>query len=154
MLIVPLALTAIFFCVTKASGSAKWLYTFVFFLGVFILWLQYVLIGIALIFNSKLYTFYVALASRRSTAVGDIVGSYRHLREHGNAFLIVLCEIVLAVLLYIWGNFYPAISFAQSAQSDMYVVPYLLIILVWVIPAAFVWVVASLIERRFSGYLP
>lgn len=154
MLAIPLALTVIFFCATKTTGSARWLYTFVLFIGSFIIWIQYVLIGVALKCNFELYTFYINLASRRRAAIGDIVGSYRHLREHGNAFLIVLCEIVLAILLYIWGNFYPAINHTPPAQNELYVIPYLLIILVWVVPAALVWVVASLIERRFSGNLP
>jgi hypothetical protein len=60
--------------------------------------------------------------------------SYRHLREHGNAFLILLFEAVLGVIL------------AGSTSSAMA----LIILIVWVLPAAFIWVYGCILEYRYA----
>jgi uncharacterized membrane protein (DUF485 family) len=90
------------------------------------------------------------LANKRSNAKGGITGSYKHMREHGNSFAIVLLEVMLAVLLYAVGS----IGFQQpltAANKDAFILPYVAVVILWVIPAALVWVVGTLFEREFSG---
>jgi hypothetical protein len=89
--------------------------------------------------------FYRVLAERRGavfpkegdkpTAGSEYITSYRHLREHGNAFSIVLMEGALAYLLC-------AMPSATSA---------IVLLVVWVVPAAFVWFVGTILESRLTG---
>lgn len=62
--------------------------------------------------------------------------SYRHLREHGNAFFILLFEGVLGVILAGLPN-------AGIA---------LISLLMWIVPAAFIWAMGTQLEARFAGY--
>lgn len=73
------------------------------------------------------------------TSGGEYVTSYRHLREHGNAFLIVLLEGILAYALL----HSPTKSCAMA------------ILAAWLLPAATVWLLATVLESRFvSNPLP
>jgi hypothetical protein len=60
--------------------------------------------------------------------------SYRHLREHGNAFLILFFEIVFGIVLA--GS--PSAAIATIA------------LILWILPAAIVWFSGSVLEYRFS----
>lgn len=87
--------------------------------------------------------FYRNLATARSSSLIDkdkpatpgaeYLTSYRHLREHGNAFLIVLLEGLLAYTLF----HSPSLEIAT------------LLLGVWMLPAAAVWVIGSALESRF-----
>ncbi|MGE4243256.1 hypothetical protein [Ramlibacter sp.] len=81
--------------------------------------------------------YYSRLAEARAGAsktVGEYVESYRHLREHGNAFGIVLLEICLAT----------ACIAAPSVQ-------WLSVLLVlWILPATGVWLIGTVLEARVS----
>jgi len=72
------------------------------------------------------------LVKKRSSEI-EYPQTYRHLREHGNAFFIVLTEALLGGCLY----------FAKS-PSDI-----LVILSCWVIPPIFMWFFANYLE----GYL-
>lgn len=61
---------------------------------------------------------------------GEYIESYRHMREHGNAYAILLAEFVLA--------------FAVAAAPSWYFVSGLLVL--WILPAAFVWFVGTWLE--------
>jgi hypothetical protein len=63
----------------------------------------------------------------------EYITSYRHLREHGNAFSIVLLELVLAWSLYQ----------LCSATEAFY------LLFVWLLPAAITWVVGTILESRY-----
>lgn len=100
---------------------------------------------IAVVFDrcGVLETFYRELATSRAkiwpqkdspaTPGVEYVTSYRHLREHGNAFLIVLFEGLLAYLLF------SSPSLPVSA----------LLLALWTLPAAAVWLIATALESRF-----
>jgi hypothetical protein len=83
--------------------------------------------------------FYVGLATKRAEAVRGVGGisprtefieSYRHLREHGNAILILIAEAVFALALLHSSTFAAAI----------------LVTILWVLPASIVWPLASWLE--------
>ena len=88
--------------------------------------------------------FYFAIAETRSHAatgqdrspgnLAEYVTSYRHLREHGNAFCILLLEAALAYVLY---------SLPGVASA-------LIILVVWVLPASSVWAVGTTLEMRLA----
>ncbi|MFT4170911.1 MAG: hypothetical protein QM639_00005 [Rhodocyclaceae bacterium] len=78
----------------------------------------------------KYYDKVVKKRARAARETQEYVESYRHLREHGNAFLIVLLELLLGGALYYspfrWG----------------------LVLMFWIAPAALVWFVATYLESR------
>lgn len=81
--------------------------------------------------------YYAKICKARADARGyklEYKQSYRHLREHGNAFLILLFEFVLGVVLA--GAENPAIA-------GMYLI-------VWILPAALVWFHGTYLESRYA----
>jgi len=98
---------------------------------------------------SDIESYYRSLATGRSNASTkkdepaspgmEYVTSYRHVREHGNAFGILLLELVLAGALH---------DLCNSSS-----IAWLLI--AWLFPAPFAWVVGTVLESRFvSSPLP
>jgi hypothetical protein len=82
--------------------------------------------------------YYWRLSKARASAapqVQEYVESYRHLREHGNAFFIIIFELGFAM--------------AAISAPDLFILCALL--LLWVTPAAMVWGVATLLESRLAG---
>lgn len=100
---------------------------------------------------SRIAAFYRRLASARSRGssdssgnknkVSEYVESYRHLREHGNAFLIILLEIVLALLIS-W-------VYCEFGQAGVVV-----LLLVWVSLGASCWGLATCLEFHIPPTLP
>jgi hypothetical protein len=64
----------------------------------------------------------------------DYIESYRHLREHGNAFAIVICEILLGVVL------------AEVKSETQFIASLLL----WILPASSTWLIATWLEARLA----
>jgi len=150
LMLPPLLASVIFYFTRSIEGIILNFYALIFLLSALILWPQYLAIGIALFKTKELLKFYQKLANKRELAKGGIVDSYKHMREHGNSFSIVLLEIILAMILYVAGNF-EASSSGEMTSNEAYIIPYVLIIIVWIVPAAFVWLIGTLFEREFSG---
>jgi hypothetical protein len=110
--------------------------------------LQYIVCWKALIESGELFAFYRKLAQKREVALspekvqGGIVDSYRHLREHGNSFFIVLLEVLLASLLVCTKAIVPCNAGAALAC--------LVVLVAWILPAAAVWEISTLFEHRFG----
>jgi hypothetical protein len=120
------------------------------YLFAFIVWLQYLVVVLALLKSEAMFAFYQSLTASRDKAKGGITDSYRHLREHGNSFFIVLLEILLGFVLISVGTFGPTASVNLRIIEDTLLL-YISIIMIWIVPAALVWLVGTLLERRFSG---
>lgn len=83
--------------------------------------------------ETKAFEYYDIVVRKRAqkTAVSqEYVESYRHLREHGNAFFIALLELLLGAAL-----FYSPVSWA-------------VILMLWIAPAAGVWFLGTFLESR------
>lgn len=101
---------------------------------------------IPLIFSLKkegelAHNYYSNLAKARSQdteEASQYMESYKHLREHGNAFFILLFELVLGVILSSLPN--PNIA--------------LITLMIWISPAALVWLTGTVLEYRFSKPKP
>lgn len=145
----PIGLTMVFTWFAGTTLLLSVFYGLVFFIAAFIVWPQYLAVITTISQRAQLLDFYKKLASKRSSAVGGLTDSYKHMREHGNSFLIVVLEIILALLLYVAGNLSPQLAGATAGQAEKYVLPYIIIILMWIIPAACVWVIGTLFERSF-----
>lgn len=70
------------------------------------------------------------------------VESYKHLREHGNSFAIVIFEIYLAIILY------TIISNTRASNYKSFAIHILIILFIWILPAAFVWFIGTKMEQH------
>jgi hypothetical protein len=70
---------------------------------------------------------------RDEDSVREYVESYRHLREHGNALLIIIMEVVLSAAIYAAGNLLRVIG----------------IMVIWILPATFAWFLGTWLEFDF-----
>lgn len=85
----------------------------------------------------RIFAYYLKLCTSRSSEarqVREYVESYRHMREHGNAFFIVLLELGLAMT---------AIAVPSLALLAALVV-------LWVLPASAAWLIGTVLESRLS----
>ena len=96
------------------------------------------------------FTFYERLADSRAKSRGGITDSYRHLRENGNSFFIVVLESLLGLLL-VGASMLGDGGSTGVSLMDSKLLLYLAILFIWILPAALVWLVATFFERRFSG---
>ena len=85
--------------------------------------------------RNELHTYYCELASFRainSAPIREYVESYRHLREHGNAYLIIIFEFFLGSVLW----YLPSTKLRLVAG------------VVWVLPAALFWFIGNILEYK------
>ena len=86
----------------------------------------------------KITSYYWSLSTARASAspqVQEYVESYRHLREHGNAFAIIIFEL----------------GFAMAAIAVPSLSMLAILLLLWVIPAAAVWMVGTILEMKLAN---
>jgi hypothetical protein len=105
---------------------------------------EFVAVCLSVARNRLLFDFYVRLSRRRNSAKGEIVDSYRHLREHGNSFFIVFLEIALAIVLF------EVPKLVTSKSSTPLTALWLAVLVIWIMPAVCVWLISTIFERRFS----
>jgi hypothetical protein len=98
--------------------------------------------------NKEWERWYFKLATKRAETTKDqseFVESYRHLREHGNAFFIVVLEICLGVILYqiatLLNRSTPENKAAWSALL-------LVAILYWIAAGAVCWFLGNKLEKH------
>ncbi|HUW36005.1 MAG TPA: hypothetical protein VMV91_01635 [Rhodocyclaceae bacterium] len=107
-----------------------------------IICLQLVPLGFSLQNNGeRAHIYYSHLTKARSRDVEDVrqyIESYKHLREHGNAFFILLFELALGVIL--------------ASVPEPYIAFNVLVF--WIIPAALVWLIGTVLESRFANEPP
>lgn len=137
LLIPPFFVTFLYALKVLPGCGLSNIHTLLFLVAAIVIWGQYYAISQALRHTNELFMFYKELAEKRHSARGGFTESYRHLREHGNSFLIVLFEIVLALLLIITSDFHES-EYAYVAG-----------IFIWIMPASLVWLVGTAIERQF-----
>lgn len=99
--------------------------------------------------------------NRRNSANKELIDSYRHLREHGNAFFVVLLELLLGLGLYVAGKvslFPPAIigkcvsgNLGCDVMLTQGVIQTISVIAIWVVPGAAVWGIGCLLEAQFAS---
>lgn len=143
--IIPVA----FLSLSAMSALLRIWFAVVIFLAVAVVLAQFFIIVKCLLRSSDLYAFYEKLADKRSSAKGGIVDSYRHLREHGNAFGILFFQVVLGLFLFA-ATMFSSYSNSFQSQSPLEVaVVLVLVVLTWILPAALVWLIACMIEKEF-----
>ncbi|WP_189459243.1 hypothetical protein [Jeongeupia chitinilytica] len=85
--------------------------------------------------------YFKGLAEKRGKADNkEYVESYRHLREHGNAFMILIFEFFFAAILYPM-----VINFPELSETPP--ISLVFVLLLWVLPAAMVWLAGTKLEH-------
>lgn len=79
------------------------------------------------------HAYYEIVKAREDNQYKEYTESYRHLREHGNAFFILFTEILLGLALY-----------PVTKPYDV-----LVVLAVWIVPPVLIWFFANYLE----GYL-
>lgn len=104
-----------------------------------LIFIQFCVLIFAFLIEGKnnFYGFYNKLSRRRASSINarkEYVESYRHLIEHGNAYLILITECCLGMAL-----------FPAKTISDC-----IIILLLWLFPSTITWVMASYLESRLG----
>lgn len=141
---IPLSTAVLFFVEAEPKGLLALGASLLVFMVIAIVGLQYAAITLALANRRPLFAYYQQLAASRAKAEGGITDSYRHLREHGNSFFIVLLEALLGILLFAVG------LFTDEGSAEVRPTVFLLVFVAWILPAVLVWAVATLFELEFS----
>ncbi|WP_139791218.1 hypothetical protein [Chromobacterium violaceum] len=115
-------------------GQFRIIVALLFVMGVLI-WTQVALLPKSSIDTDDIFVFYDKLSLLRHYTFTDIMMSYRHLREHGNAYALLIFELLLGLTLFL------------SIKVHIYLAP--VVILAWVLPAAYSWQVGSNIEKKY-----
>lgn len=90
-------------------------------------------------------SYYITIINKRKTGDhAEYVESYRHMREHGNSFLIVIFQMLLALPLYI-------LACAPDIDQLVSIRNIFVILFFWTTPAAFIWVYAIKIENNLQN---
>lgn len=119
--------------------------------------LQYAMCIHIFLNHQKLYLFYDKLAEARSYARNkiryvELIDSYRHMREHGNAFFILFAECIFFGYVYgcqyliyrTKGEEFPTTEYQLGWSA--------LAAIVWILPGVAAWFIATSIEHKFSGW--
>jgi hypothetical protein len=139
---------------TKSKCIAKIIYLFIFIslsislFQVYFCWLPWFLFFTIVIFqsiliiysfsNQRVYDFYDSLTKSRKreknkeNSRDNYIESYKHLREHGNAFSILITEFSLGFILI-------------NLESINQIIT---VLSLWILPAMYVWLIGTSLEFR------
>ncbi|MEV3818792.1 hypothetical protein RI537_22120 [Aeromonas salmonicida] len=93
----------------------------------------------------KTINYYLAIASKRKQhKTSSYVESYKHIREHGNSFLIVAFQFFLACPIFMFVS-QPEISNENAIRHLA------LIIMFWIIPASTIWLFGNKLENHLQS---
>ncbi|HEX8595699.1 MAG TPA: hypothetical protein VF682_20850 [Pseudomonas sp.] len=126
------------------SGIRAW-FSVIIFLASAVFFGQLLIIKKCHSQRKKLFLFYKNLSTNRAYATGGIVDSYRHLREHGNAFGIIFFEMMLAVFLFAASHG----ILAKRLEPFEVAATFGAVILAWIMPATLVWLIGCIVEQEF-----
>ena len=110
----------------------------------FLMSVQFILIGeIFFLSWDKVIGYYELTVERRNDPTNlEFVESYKHIREHGNSFLIVLFQFLLAVPIFV------LVVLERDAERS--IENFLLIILFWIFPASLIWLFGNKLENHLE----
>lgn len=166
IIIVLVSLFTTFLWACYAAGQIRSTVTYMlatlaiaFILFVILLQFQALIYGMNNI--QKMWDFYVKLdINRRDTENRGLVESYRHLREHGNAFFVVCLEMLLGLGIYVASKvsvFQPKVLVNSACNSpgetcdETGLLQTIVLLFIWILPAAFVWTIGCFMEREFAN---
>lgn len=92
------------------------------------------------------FDYYALIVKKRNQeGAGGYVESYKHIREHGNSFLIVVFQFFLALPIFLF------VSQVGSTGGDA-IRNLVIIIIIWIIPAATIWFFGNKLENNLQYF--
>lgn len=140
----PSMLIAAIYCINadanKAMGSLA-----IFLYAMLVLLQIQVLRSIFSTSWQKTINYYLAIVKKRKQHKDSgYIESYKHIREHGNSFLIVAFQFFLAFPIFVFV--------AQPSIASEDSIRYLLtIVFIWVLPAATIWAFGNKLENNLQS---
>jgi len=143
-LTIPALITSAFFYIS--SEGDKTLNAGVIFIYVEIIALQVVgLWSVLWSFWPEVFEYYKTIIRKRQEyETTGYIESYRHIREHGNSFLIVVFQFVLAAPIYVF------VSSSKTLGKET-IANLVLIILIWIFPASIIWLFGNKLENSLQN---
>ena len=112
-------------------------------------WSSSILVIVLTIYkNDEVISFYRRVSAMRLQEGSDLVDSYKHLREHGNAFFIIWVEIIFGLCIYSILSL-PEMTNGLVGDSQVRLA-LVMFIFIWIAPSALIWFVGSYIERQLA----
>jgi hypothetical protein len=142
--IVPSVLITTIYCITTTTnivigGLAVFLY------ALLVIFQVRILLSIFRTSWQQTIDYYLVIVNKRNENIDSgYVESYKHLREHGNSFLIVAFQFFLAFPIFIFVS-QPTIASEDSIRH------LIMIVLVWVLPAATIWLFGNKLENNLQS---
>lgn len=139
----PLLLTGIYLIYAKADNilGASAIFVFSFLV---VLQIQ-ILVSIFKTSWQETIAYYSVVVKKREALKGSsYIESYKHIREHGNSFLIVAFEFFLAFPIFVFVS-------QSSVSSEDSIKHLLIIVLLWVLPAATIWAFGNKLENNLQS---
>ncbi|ADL55523.1 hypothetical protein Galf_1504 [Gallionella capsiferriformans ES-2] len=143
-LLIPSFLTTVIYFLN--SSSDKTMGSLAVFLFSFLLAFQIqILVSIFKTSWQKTIDYYSAIVKKRKEHEGSsYIESYKHIREHGNSFLIVAFQFFLAIPIFVFVS-------QPTITSDDSIRHLLIIVLLWVLPAATIWAFGNKLENNLQS---
>jgi len=144
--VLPLLLTGIYLICTKETKTDKSMEaTAVFVFSLLVVLQIQILVSIFKTSWKETIGYYSAVVEKREEFKNSsYIESYKHIREHGNSFLIVTFEFFLAFPIFVFVS-QPSISSEDSIKH------LLTIVLLWVLPAATIWAFGNKLESNLQS---
>jgi hypothetical protein len=84
--------------------------------------------------------YYKSIIGKRAIGANlEFVESYKHIREHGNSFLIVIFQFLLAVPLFM------IVGLAKTPEST--ISNLMTLVIFWIFPGSFIWMFGNKLEN-------
>lgn len=151
VLVIPMLIGAIYLCryfYEKSEMAFLQASAITVFLMTFLLQIE-VLVGAFSKKAERTTEYYLSLTrNREREEMHSFVESYRHLREHGNAFLIVLFEFWLGFVILFFTN--TSSMMGGIFDPTQAVRNLMVIILLWIFPACLVWFFGNRLESHLA----
>lgn len=85
-------------------------------------------------------SYYKSIIGKRAIGANlEFVESYKHIREHGNSFLIVIFQFLLAVPLFM------IVGLAKTPEST--ISNLMTLVILWIFPGSFIWMFGNKLEN-------
>jgi hypothetical protein len=123
----------------KMEGLAVFLFSFLLAFQI------QILVAIFKTSWDKTIGYYSAIvAKRKEHKDSSYIESYKHIREHGNSFLIVAFQFFLAFPIFVFVS-------QPTITSDDSIRHLLIIVFLWVLPASTIWAFGNKLENQLQS---
>jgi membrane protein YdbS with pleckstrin-like domain len=116
----------------------------IFIYSMLVIFQAILLLEVFKLFWKETHDYYLAIIKKRTEErYSEYVESYKHIREHGNSFLIVAFQFFLAAPIFIFVS-------SPNIPSEEAVRNLVLIVIIWILPASTIWFFGNKLENKLQ----